>query len=154
DHERRRQPRVRPPRGALAKRARRHARVRGAQELGALAARRGQLPAGLEADVELRVLHRELRELLTDGLRQARCGSPARLPELARQPAFLGAAGVELRLVARQVDLGRLEALALSAAARRVCEHGLDAAAVLSLQPVVPIEPGLDILEAPRLRLE
>src|SRR5204863_6058436 len=79
---------------------------------------------------------------------------PARLPEPRRELRLLRRGLRELRLEPVERDVHALEPVALGAAALRVGDHGLDAAAVLALQAVVQVEPRLDLLEAPGVRVE
>ena len=74
--------------------------------------------------------------------RRRRARRPARRAPPARAPAPPRARSVATSAL--------LEPLALGAAALGVLEHRRDAAAVLSLEPVVALEPLLDLLQAAR----
>src|SRR5581483_7043703 len=76
------------------------------------------------------------------------------LGQLVRELARLRARRGQLRLEPRRVLVRPLEPLELGAAVAGVDEDGLDRAAVLAPQPVVLLEPRLDLLEPARLRLE
>ena len=105
----------------------------------------------LQDDLERRVLHGQLGQLASDAL-----GEPGAAFRRAfdSAPASAGSsfsASASARLGALDRHLGVLEPVALGAAAVGVLEHRLHAAAVLALEPVVGVEPLLDLLEPPRL---
>ena len=93
-------------------------------------------------------------ELLEDSLGEARRRPATRARESPREVSLLLRGGLELRLDARHVDLRALEQIELRAAPLGVRQHRLDAAAVLSLEPVVLLEARLDLLQSPGLGLE
>ena len=109
---------------------------------------RRELLALAQLDLERGVLHRQLGQLGEHALRQRRRRLAARLRERGRErvppPSRPRAAR---RSAPLDRDLGVLEPVALGAAALEVLEHRGDAAAVLALEPVVGVEPLLDLLE-------
>src|SRR5207248_8613965 len=107
-----------------------------------------------ELDRERGALHRELLELLEDSLGEARRRPTTRARESPREVSLLLHGGLELRLDASHVDLRALEQIEVRAAALCVHQDGLDAPAVLSLEPVVLLEARLDLLQSPGLGLE
>ncbi len=121
------------------------------QELDLLRAGGRELVARVERDLERRVLHRQLGELRQHALGERRRRLGACLRERTRERVLLLLGLRQRPLGALDRDLRVLEPVALGPAPLQVLEHRGDAAAVLSLEPVVRVEPLLDLLEPSRL---
>ncbi len=153
-HQRQHHPRQLAARRGLANRRRRHSRVGREHQVGALGAAGADLLARLQPHLERGVLHRQHRQLLAHPLGQPRRRLAPRLAELRGQRVALAQGSRQLGLGPLGGHLRLLQPLALGAAVLGVPQHGRDAAAVLALEPVVLLQPLLDLLQPPRLGLE
>ena len=145
-----------PPDAALAHRRRRHARVGREHQLDALGAGRADAPRAARAAPRTRRPPSPAPPA-PSRTRSASRGAASRraLRQLGRasasRSARASASSASARSVATSASSSRV---ALGPAALGVRQHRRDAAAVLALEPVVLLEPLLDLLEPPGLGLE
>ena len=144
-----------PPEAASRSGAGSQARVRRQPQLDRLGAVEAEAVwVGLQHDLESRPGHRQSLQLLGHLALQRRRGFRPAVAELVAElgPARLGLG--QRRLDLRPALLGALQAGDLGSAALGVGENGLDAAAVLALQPVERLEPLFDRGKATRVGLQ
>jgi hypothetical protein len=108
----------------------------------------------LQRHLERRALHRQVGELRRDPILQLARGRHPRLAELDAQRVAPLRQLLSALLELGPALVGVLEPLDLGAAALRMGEDRVDRAAVLPLQPVEDVESLLDLLQAPRLRVD